>query len=338
MTSLALPGRYPRLVLMVMASVLLLSGCMLSPLFQAPAAVMTGIAVLLGLAACGGGGGGGGGGGDTSPWPKQADLRALYAISGLGVIFGGTGGEDLGFSLSAGQEVNGDTNNDLVIGAPNAVSGKGRAYVVFGGSHMTTLGATMSAHGMSDLTTTQHGIILSAYDGNTGTAVLLAPSLGGDSLADIVVGSPYYAGSSGGQGRVSVVFGSSTLTPPSTSVVTINMGEGGLTGTNGFSVRVGSEPNTLGMSLAAGDLTGDSLADLLMGAPYFANTSVAQPHVTLIKGSISLGSGFVYDNAYSAEGGTATGKWMEGAGASVNTGVGTSLAISGDGFAVVGLP
>ncbi|HEX7926070.1 MAG TPA: hypothetical protein VF678_00680, partial [bacterium] len=50
-------GTTPRLVLIVMASVLLLSGCMLSPLFQAPAALMTGVAVLLGLAACSGGGG-----------------------------------------------------------------------------------------------------------------------------------------------------------------------------------------------------------------------------------------------------------------------------------------
>src|SRR5690348_5901385 len=73
-----LSGRYPRLVLLVMASVLLLSGCMLSPLFQAPAAVMTGIAVLLGLAACSGGGGGGGGGGDNTVthgnWPVIVDL------------------------------------------------------------------------------------------------------------------------------------------------------------------------------------------------------------------------------------------------------------------------
>src|SRR5690349_7786987 len=89
-TALTQPGHYPRLVLMVMASVLLLSGCMLSPLLQAPAAVMTGIAVLLGLAACSGGGGGGGGGSSdtTTPsnWPAVVNLGVLQEFSGLGLI------------------------------------------------------------------------------------------------------------------------------------------------------------------------------------------------------------------------------------------------------------
>src|SRR5690349_11830465 len=72
-----------RALLLGMVSALLLSGCMLSPLFQAPAVVLASIATLLGLAACGGGGGGGGGGsstggGDSTPtWPAVVSVTLL---------------------------------------------------------------------------------------------------------------------------------------------------------------------------------------------------------------------------------------------------------------------
>src|SRR5512147_615990 len=94
-----------RAVLLGMASLMLLSGCVLSPLFQAPAVVMTGIAVLLGLAACSPGGGGGGGTPETPPgpphWPAVVSLSWLNTGSTLGVALSGSGGA--GWSVSAGQ-------------------------------------------------------------------------------------------------------------------------------------------------------------------------------------------------------------------------------------------
>src|SRR5689334_18791309 len=71
-------GPHRHALLLALASVLLLSGCMLSPLLQAPAAVMAGIAVLLGLAACGSDDGSGDAGGDV-PRPYVVRMDALQA-------------------------------------------------------------------------------------------------------------------------------------------------------------------------------------------------------------------------------------------------------------------
>ena len=215
------PSRHRRLVLIAMASVLLLSGCMLSPLFQAPAALMTGIAVLLGLAACGGGGGGGGGGTTETPavpphWPAVVSLSWLYSTSDLGVLLYGGGGA--GWSVSAGQDVNGDLKGDLLIGAPYAYAGSGAAYLVFGGADVQAL----AGQGWADLSSLGSSLALrmtSAFvlGGNIGQSVLLTPDMNGSGPGEVVIGAPSAITT---HGRAWVLFGDSSLS----SLGTLDLG------------------------------------------------------------------------------------------------------------------
>src|SRR5690349_7417585 len=131
-----------RALLLGMVSVLLLSGCMLSPLFQAPAMVLASIATLLGMAACGAGGGGGGGGSDTPPtWPAVVSVTLLNDNPTKGVIIGSTSAQydGIGWSVAIGPRWQGDGFDTLVTGAPHVNvslygegtdNARGRAFVV----------------------------------------------------------------------------------------------------------------------------------------------------------------------------------------------------------------
>jgi hypothetical protein len=101
----------------------------------------------------------------------------------------------------------------------------------------------------------------------SGLVVSVAGDLNGDGLADIAVGAPY-AGlhPDGGQGYV--VFGSTQRFPPVFSLATL-FPEGGGDGSRGFVLTAVRAHDELGSSLhSAGDINGDGLDDLVIGAPH----------------------------------------------------------------------
>src|SRR5206468_3327991 len=65
------------------------------------------------------------------------DLGNLPALDGI--VIHGAANSEIGRSVSAAGDVNGDGYSDLIVGASNA-SGGGQAYVLYGGQ--TTSGAT----------------------------------------------------------------------------------------------------------------------------------------------------------------------------------------------------
>lgn len=87
--------------------------------------------------------------------------------------------DHFGFSLSSGQDVDGDGRHDLVVGAPTfdpgqpATPNAGRA-VVYAGAQMTPL---VAIHGNSE-------------NRRMGAAVLLIPDQTGDGKAELLVGEP----------------------------------------------------------------------------------------------------------------------------------------------------
>jgi hypothetical protein len=187
--------------------------------------------------------------------PNPLNLSTLNGNTGF-VINGESVFDYSGAAVSAAGDINGDGIDDLIIGAPGAspnVGYSGASYVVFGDDQGLPNPLNLSSIDGSN------GIVFNGvanYD-ESGTSVSAAGDINGDGIDDLIIGAPY---ASGGDGAGYVVFGSKQAwTSP------INLS--GLNGTNGFLINSVSEFDTLGKSVsAAGDINGDGVDDLVIGA------------------------------------------------------------------------
>ncbi len=188
------------------------------------------------------------------------DLSGIAGGTGGFVINGEAGGDYCGYSVAGAGDVNGDGLADLIIGAmysnPGAGDNAGRSYVVFGKS-------TTTAINLSAITAGTGGFVIngqSEYD-YSGRSVASAGDVNGDGLADLIVGAKDSDPAAGdGAGRSYVVFGKSTTTAIDLSGI-----DGG---TGGFVINGQGGGNRSGFCVAsAGDVNGDGLADLIVGAP-----------------------------------------------------------------------
>ena len=160
-----------------------------------------------------------------------------------------------GSSISTAGDVNGDGYADLIVGT----AGAGKAYVVYGQSTKSTISMLDVAAGTGGFQIT--GVASS----DTGYSVSNAGDVNGDGYADLIVGARS-AGSSL-TGKSYVVFGQAANT-------TIDLATLALGGANagGFVINTSVLSGQSGYSVSyAGDINGDGLADLIVGAPS-ANT------------------------------------------------------------------
>jgi hypothetical protein len=159
-------------------------------------------------------------------------------------LLGQTPGDRAGQALVAG-DVDGDGLPDLLVGAPrhDAVGYRsGAAYLV--------LGSALAAGGPTGLDGAHATLQGPSSSYRSGTAVAAAGDLDGDGLDDVLIGSPGQDG-----GAVHLVTGASLAAggPFDLAVAdTIFTGE-----------AVGDQ---FGTSVAAGDVDGDGLRDVLVGA------------------------------------------------------------------------
>ena len=169
--------------------------------------------------------------------------------------------------MSNAGDVNGDGLADLLIGAygasPNG-SFSGASYVVFG-RNTAQSGPFPASFDLSSLDGT-NGFRLNgvAADDRSGSAVSSAGDVNGDGLADLLIGA-YGADPNGSDSGASyVVFGRNTA---QSGPFPASFDLSSLDGTNGFRLDGVAAYDRSGSAVSsAGDVNGDGLADLLIGA------------------------------------------------------------------------
>ncbi len=191
----------------------------------------------------------------ASPPVELSDI-VMDANSGGFVMNGETANDYSGWSVSGAGDVNGDGLDDLVVGAFNASSSgtySGTSYVVFGKADGTAVELSDVAGGIG-------GFVINgaaAYD-YSGYSVSGAGDVNGDGLDDVIVG----ARDAGGlYGASYVVFGKASTTAVDLSDVAMNANSGG------FVMNGEAFGDLAGDSVSgAGDVNGDGLDDLIIGA------------------------------------------------------------------------
>jgi hypothetical protein len=168
-----------------------------------------------------------------------------------------------GHAVSLVGDFNGDGYGDILVGAivsstsnPNVNSGK--TYVVFGKADVSTnILLRDIVNGIGGF-----AIVSTAAGEQSGHSVSSAGDVNGDGLMDIIIGGPGNGVNGSNTGQSYVVYGKATLTNVSLSDVANNIG--------GLAIVGEGSQDLSGYSVgAAGDVNGDGLADLMVGAPGF---------------------------------------------------------------------
>ncbi|MEM6312446.1 MAG: LamG-like jellyroll fold domain-containing protein [Planctomycetota bacterium] len=168
------------------------------------------------------------------------------------VIAGDTSGADAGRSVAGVGDLNNDGFEDFAIGAGPGSLTQTAAYVVFGN------GAGYNATISPGLLNGTNGFRIDGANGvDLGASIDGAGDLNNDGIDDLVIGDP---GARGDAGAAYVIYGSEAPFAPLIDPTTLD-------GTNGFVID-GSGGQRAGTSVAGGgDINGDGIADLLIGAP-----------------------------------------------------------------------
>ncbi|MBD3241991.1 MAG: hypothetical protein GF331_15485 [Chitinivibrionales bacterium] len=236
------------------------------------------------------------GGSLFSDGEQQEGLARVYygAASGMQQHWEVTGdheGAYLGFAVASAGDVNGDGFSDVIVGAHRHANG--RVYVYYGGAHAT--GIALDGDFYGDQENALLGSSVAAGDFN------------GDGFSDAAVGAQGYDNGQMGEGVVFVYQGTSQ----------------GLAYRKMLEIDVGAARFGCSMS-SAGDVNGDGLVDLIVGARDFTN------------GQINEGAAFLFYGASGSDVLSGVSAWsVEGDGQEIYLGISVAGAgdVNGDGFA-----
>ncbi len=183
------------------------------------------------------------------------ELSDVAAGSGGFVINGVDPIDYSGWSVSGAGDVNGDGLADVIVGArladPGGNGNAGESYVVFGKADGTAVN-------LADVAAGSGGFVINGIDPGdfSGARVSGAGDVNGDGLADLIVGAPGAEPNNAGESYV--VFGKADGTAVNLADVAA--------GSGGFVINGVDPADYAGKVSGAGDVNGDGLADLIVGA------------------------------------------------------------------------
>src|SRR3989338_7219114 len=161
-----------------------------------------------------------------------------------------TDSDEFGYSVSGAGDVNGDGYSDTIVGAYGADGGgtnRGRAYIFYGASSMTT------PDGSPDVVLTDPD---NTNSDQFGYSVSEAGDVNGDGYSDVIVGAYFAEGGGSARGRAYIFYGASSMTSPDgTPDVVLTDPDNTDNDYFGYSVS------------GAGDVNGDGYSDVIVGAP-----------------------------------------------------------------------
>ncbi len=180
------------------------------------------------------------------------------------------------FAVSRAGDINGDGLDDILVGYTPVSGGAGKAALIFGSKLPGAWGS-----GLVNLLTLADGhrgfFLVGGHPGDyLGAVVSSAGDINGDRLADILIGS-------WGGGKTTVVFGSNKTGAWGSGTLNLTILSDGQ---RAFTLQ-GKPGDYDGFSVSgAGDINGDGLDDILVGAPYASNTT---GKITVVFGSNKIG-------------------------------------------------
>ncbi|MEH2387720.1 MAG: hypothetical protein V7K14_18465 [Nostoc sp.] len=271
--------------------------------------------------------------GSKSGFGAQFNLSTLNGTNGFAINTINSF-DDSGVSVSSAGDINGDGIADLIIRSSDIEGPNGglseQGYVVFGSKsgfgaqfNVSTLNGT-NGFAINTISSNEYNLL--------GFSVSSAGDINSDGIADLIIGA-YSASPNGDRsGQSYVVFGSKGGFDASVNVSTLN-------GTNGFAINGINVNDCSGSSVSnAGDINGDGIADLIIGAPNASPNGAYSGQSYVVFGSKS---GFGAQLNLSTLNGT-NGFAINGINANDESGYSVSSAgdINGDGFddLIIGAP
>jgi FG-GAP repeat len=262
----------------------------------------------------------------------------LSVVGGTrGVRFVGSGeGTLTGQSVAGAGDVNGDGFDDILIGAPSSNSSTprpGTTFLMYGHDHWSDGGdITLASLPSAELTRIE-GIL---DEDRCGVSVAGAGDINGDGLADILVG----ASSSDAAGRTNA--GEAYLIWGNASGLGETINPVGFNGTQGVRIFGAANSDHAGISVAAaGDVNGDGIDDLIIGADDANTGGTDSGAAYLILGArTGLGAPFGFIDLGAVDGTDGIGISGQSAGDNLGASVSGAGDINGDGIAdlLVGAP
>jgi FG-GAP repeat len=179
-----------------------------------------------------------------------------FRIAGMGL------GEFTGRFVSRAGDINGDGVSDLIVGALSADANgvdSGRSYVIFGRSAPAQFGEVLDVSGLNG--NNGFHLVGAAAGDQSGAPVSATGDVNGDGVDDLVVGAPGGDSNGSESGSSYVLFGRSGAAFPSV----IDLGT--LPGSAGIRIDGVAANDAAAAAAGAGDVNGDGLNDLIIGAP-----------------------------------------------------------------------